>query len=115
MDKGPKNPSSPGEPTAPKAAGSGDSATPESSRSPKSPGHLKKPPPHMTMAEFAKEEGLDKTNIRLAVLVSLIEVGQYTHKEVVNTVLQLVSHTFIQLLILNVSLCFFFLNSNHRQ
>ncbi|CAG7831589.1 unnamed protein product [Allacma fusca] len=34
----------------------------------------------------------DKANVKFAVLIGLIEVGQVSNKEVVNTVLQLESH-----------------------
>lgn len=40
--------------------------------------------------ELAKLEKMDKANLKFAVLIGLIEVGQVTNKEVVNTVLQLV-------------------------
>jgi hypothetical protein len=42
-------------------------------------------------SELANLEKMDKANLKFAVLIGLIEVGQVTNKEVVNTVLQLVS------------------------
>jgi hypothetical protein len=42
--------------------------------------------------ELAKLAKMDKANLKFAVLIGLIEVGQVTNKEVVNTVLQLVSN-----------------------
>lgn len=41
--------------------------------------------------ELEKLAAIDKGNLKFAVLIGLIEVGQVTNKEVVNTVLQLVS------------------------
>ncbi|XP_035708538.1 neurobeachin isoform X2 [Folsomia candida] len=47
-------------------------------------------PPHPTAStELAKLALMDKSNLKFAVLIGLIEVGQVTNKEVVNTVLQL--------------------------
>lgn len=47
--------------------------------------------------ELAKLEKMDKANLKFAVLIGLIEVGQVTNKEVVNTVLQLVSDFYLLL------------------
>lgn len=52
-------------------------------------------PPHPTAStELAKLALMDKSNLKFAVLIGLIEVGQVTNKEVVNTVLQLVCSHF---------------------
>ncbi len=50
------------------------------------------PPQQQSVStELAKLALMDKANLKFAVLIGLIEVGQVTNKEVVNTVLQLVS------------------------
>ena len=48
----------------------------------------------------------DKSNVKFGVLIGLIEVGQVSNKEVVNTVLQLVNAPLFADTLLSVSKCF---------
>jgi len=65
--------------------GSDESLSEEKEMSLPNPQEVKGPSP-----ELANLEKIDKANLKFAVLIGLIEIGQVTNKEVVNTVLQLV-------------------------
>lgn len=61
----------------------------------------------VTLQDLTKFSPGDKTNVKFAVLIGLIEIGQVSNKEVVNTVLQLVRIHFFK-----VSMAVNFRNDN---
>lgn len=52
----------------------------------------------VTLQDLTKFGPGDKTNVKFAVLIGLIEIGQVSNKEVVNTVLQLVRYKLFKLI-----------------